>query len=449
MKSHFFESLRLSIPLIIAQLAQFGLGLTDTVMVGWYGTTELAALTLGHACIFFIYITLSGFALGVLAKVSQAFGKNDIIAIRYNLRMGIWLVFGFSLLGLIIASNIKTILIFSNLEPRLIDVIQDYVSIIRWMLPFILLTFVFKAFLISIKKEQIVLIISIFGLAVNIILNYTFIFGNFGAPEFGLEGAAFASLGTSVFMLLTSILYCLLTEVKNIKIFDQFFIFKKETFSGLYKIGWPICLTIMAESGMFSAASLFMGWVGEMQLAAHGIVLTIFALFFMIPLGISQAGTVRVAKTIGEKKINEVGQVAFSIYSLGLGWSILGTIIILVFGNDIISIFLDQKNVNSDLVFSYAVSYLLICCLFHIADTGQILFAAILRGFSDTKVPFLLSLFSYWIIGVPAAYYFSQHTFLAGFGVYFGIGSGLLVASLLLFFRYLSIKKITMVKSVL
>ena len=449
MKSHFLESLRLSIPLIIAQLAQFGLGLTDTVMVGWYGTTELAALTLGHACIFFIYITLSGFALGVLAKVSQAYGNKDIISIRFNLRMGIWLVFGFSLLGLIIASNIKTILIYLNQEPRLINVINDYVSIIRWMIPFILLTFVFKAFLISIKKEKTVLTISIFGLAVNIILNYILIFGKFGAPELGIKGAAFASLGTSIFMLSTAIIYSLLTEVKNIKIFDQFFTFEKETFSGLYKIGWPICLTIMAESGMFSAASVLMGWVGEIQLAAHGIVLTIFALFFMIPLGISQAGTVRVAKTIGEKKFTEVGQVALSIYSLGIGWSILGTIIILIFGNDIIGIFLDPKNTNSDLVFSYAVSYLLICCLFHIADTGQILFAAILRGFSDTKVPFLLSLFSYWIIGVPAAYYFSQHTYLYGFGVYLGIGTGLLVASLLLFFRYLSIKKITMGESII
>ena len=449
MKSHFLESLRLSIPLIIAQLAQFGLGLTDTVMVGWYGTTELAALTLGHACIFFIYITLSGFALGVLAKVSQAYGNKDIISIRFNLRMGIWLVFGFSLLGLIIASNIKTILIYLNQEPRLINVINDYVSIIRWMIPFILLTFVFKAFLISIKKEKTVLTISIFGLAVNIILNYILIFGKFGAPELGIKGAAFASLGTSIFMLSTAIIYSLLTEVKNIKIFDQFFTFEKETFSGLYKIGWPICLTIMAESGMFSAASVLMGWVGEIQLAAHGIVLTIFALFFMIPLGISQAGTVRVAKTIGEKKFNEVGQVALSIYSLGIGWSILGTIIILIFGNDIIGIFLDPKNTNSDLVFSYAVSYLLICCLFHIADTGQILFAAILRGFSDTKVPFLLSLFSYWIIGVPAAYYFSQHTYLYGFGVYLGIGTGLLVASLLLFFRYLSINKITMGESII
>ncbi len=171
MNSHFFESLRLSIPLIIAQLAQFGLGLTDTVMVGWYGTTELAALTLGHACIFFIYITLSGFALGVIAKVSRAFGNNDIIAVRLNLRMGIWLTFIFSLIGFIIASNIKAFLIYFNQEPRLINVINDYVSVIRWMLPFILLTFVFKAFLISIKKEQTVLIISILGLAINIILN--------------------------------------------------------------------------------------------------------------------------------------------------------------------------------------------------------------------------------------------------------------------------------------
>ena len=99
MKSHFLESLRLSIPLIIAQLAQFGLGLTDTVMVGWYGTTELSSFNFRTCMHFFIYITLSGFALGVLAKVSQAYGNKDIISIRFNLRMGIWLVFGFRFTG--------------------------------------------------------------------------------------------------------------------------------------------------------------------------------------------------------------------------------------------------------------------------------------------------------------------------------------------------------------
>jgi len=443
MKEQFFESLKLSLPLIIAQLAQLGLGLTDTLMIGWYGTTELAALTLGHACIFFVYISITGFSLGVIAKVSEAYGSGNLDLVRLNVRMGVWLVLFFSILGIVILANTKVILYLFNQEPNLIEVINGYISIIIWMLPFILLTYVFKAFLISVNKERIVLIISVFGLISNIFLNYLFIFGNLGMPELGLKGAAIASLGSSFLMLTSAIFYSHFSDIKRFQLFTNFFVFDQKVFFQLLKIGWPICLTIMAESGMFSTAPIFMGWIGEAQLAAHGIVMIIFAFFFMIPLGISQAGTVRVAKTIGKKKISEIGDVALSIYGLGLSWAVINTLIIVLFGGNIINLFIDHDNLNANLVIFYASSYLIVCCMFHIADSGQILFAAILRGFSDTKMPFGISLFSYWIVGVPTAYYLSQHTDLLGLGIYLGIGIGLLVATILLFYRYLLIKKIT------
>ena len=448
MKEHFFESFRISLPLIIAQMAQLGLGLTDTLMVGWYGTRELAALTLGHACIFFVYITITGFSLGIIAKVSEAFGSGNLQLVRLNVRMGIWLVLTFSILGILILANTESILILFKQEVGLIEVVKDYVQIIIWMLPTILMTYVFKAFLISVGKERIVLVISIIGLIINFFLNYLFIFGNFGMPELGLRGAAIASLGSSVSMLGATIAYSCLSDIQKYKIFSNFFDFDKKIFSDLFKVGWPICLTIMAESGMFSTAPLFMGWLGEAQLAAHGVVMIVFAFFFMIPLGISQAGTVRVAKTIGERKLNDIGNVAFSIYGLGLGWACVNTVVIIIFREDIINLFIDQTNLNADLVLLYATSYLLVCCLFHIADSGQILFAAILRGFSETKIPFAMSLFSYWAIGVPTAYYLSQHTQALGLGVYLGIGTGLLIASILLFYRYLKVKKTTVIKFV-
>ncbi len=445
MRVHFFESFKISLPLIIAQMAQLGLGLTDTLMVGWYGTQELAALTLGHACIFFVYITITGFSLGIITKVSEAVGSENLQLVRLNFRMGVWLVLTFSILGILILANTESILTLFKQDANLIEVVGDYMQIIIWMLPTILMTYVFKAFLISVGKERIVLIISVFGLIVNFILNYLFIFGNFGLPELGLRGAAFASLGSSVSMLGGTIAYSCFSDIHKYKIFSNFFDFDKKIFSSLFKVGWPICLTIMAESGMFSTAPLFMGWIGEAQLAAHGVVMIIFAFFFMIPLGISQAGTVRIAKTIGERKLNDIGNVAFSVYGLGLGWACLNTAIIIIFREDIVNLFIDQTNLNADLVLMYAISYLLVCSLFHLADSGQILFAAILRGFSETKIPFVMSLFSYWAIGVPTAYYLSQHTKALGLGVYLGIGTGLLFASILLFYRYLTVKRTTII----
>ena len=141
-------------------------------MIGWYGTSELAALTLGHACLFFVYITLTGFSLAVITNVSQAFGKADEEALRLNFRMGLWLVFAFSLIGLVLVSKTEEFLTYLNQDEQIINIVSQYIEIVQWMVPFLLLTYVIKAFLISVKKQQVVLSISILGLATNIVLNY-------------------------------------------------------------------------------------------------------------------------------------------------------------------------------------------------------------------------------------------------------------------------------------
>ena len=440
MREHLLSTLKLSLPLIIAQIAQLGLGLTDVAMIGWYGTSELAALTLGHACLFFVYITLTGFSLAVITNVSKAFGKADIKALRLNFRMGLWLVFAFSLIGLVLVSNTENFLTYLKQDPYIVGIVSEYIKIVQWMIPFLLLTYVVKAFLISVKKQQIVLVISILGLGTNFVFNYLFIFGNFGFPELGIQGVAYSSLLTSFAMMISGLFYIYFSDLKEKQIFKDFFIFDSEIFLNLFKLGWPICLTIMAESGMFSFASILMGWIGDVELAAHGISLTVFALFFMIPLGISQAGTVIIAKIIGANELTKLDQAASSVYLLGLGWAVLNTFLIIFFGDLIISVFLNSNDLNVEKVAFYAGIFLFVGCFFHLADSGQILFAALLRGFSDTKKPFIISLFSYWAVGIPSAYFLSQKTSLAGSGVYYGIGLGLLVCSILLFLRFITIK---------
>ena len=440
MREHLLSTLKLSLPLIIAQIAQLGLGLTDVAMIGWYGTSELAALTLGHACLFFVYITLTGFSLAVITNVSKAFGKADIKALRLNFRMGLWLVFAFSLIGLVLVSKTENFLTYLEQDPYIVGIVSEYIKIVQWMIPFLLLTYVVKAFLISVKKQQIVLVISILGLGTNFVFNYLFIFGNFGFPELGIQGVAYSSLLTSFAMMISGLFYIYFSDLKEKQIFKDFFIFDSEIFLNLFKLGWPICLTIMAESGMFSFASILMGWIGNIELAAHGISLTVFALFFMIPLGISQAGTVIIAKIIGANELTKLDQAASSVYLLGLGWAVLNTFLIIFFGDLIISVFLNSNDLNVEKVAFYAGIFLFVGCFFHLADSGQILFAALLRGFSDTKKPFIISLFSYWAVGIPSAYFLSQKTSLAGSGVYYGIGLGLLVCSILLFLRFITIK---------
>ena len=231
MREHLLYAFKLSLPLIIAQIAQLGLGLTDVAMIGWYGTSELAALTLGHTCLFFIYITLTGFSLAVITNVSRAFGKEDTEALRINFRMGLWLVFAFSLFGLALVSKTSAFLTFLEQDEYIVEIVSEYIQIVQWMMPFLLLTYVIKAFLISVKKQQVVLFISILGLITNFIFNYLFIFGNFGLPELGITGVACSSLLTSICMMLSGLFYIHLSDLKEKQIFKDFFVFCEESVS--------------------------------------------------------------------------------------------------------------------------------------------------------------------------------------------------------------------------
>ena len=199
------------------------------------------------------------------------------------------------------------------------------------------------------------------------------------------------------------------------------------------------CGTLAADN-MGETVQL-MGWVGKIELAAHGILMEIFALAFMISLGISQAATIRVGTLLGESKIIELRKVAMSIYILGLGFSIFIILVLLVSGNFFINLFLDQGIPKSNEVIEYASILLIFGIAFHFFDCGQILSIGLLRGLSDTRLPFYISLVSFWGIGITVAYFLSNYTNFGGIGVWIGLGLGMTSCFAGLSYRFEILKK--------
>ena len=196
--------------------------------------------------------------------------------------------------------------------------------IAKWtVLPFMIFT-MFRSFLMSIDRAYIIFWVSVIGLFFNAVLNYILIFGKFGAPRLEIQGAAIASVSSSVLMLLLILTYTQFSKsTRDFSLFKRIYRLDANTLIHVFKLGFPIGLTTLVEVSSFSAATVLMGWVGKIELAAHGILMQIFALAFMISLGISQAATIRVGILLGESNIIELRKVAMSIYILGLGVSIL------------------------------------------------------------------------------------------------------------------------------
>ncbi|MEP0944004.1 MAG: MATE family efflux transporter [Rhizobiaceae bacterium] len=448
MGSHLRATLVLGVPLVLAQLAQIAIGVTDTIMLGWLGTTELAAGTLAFQCFFIFLIVGIGFGAAMVPLIANALGRDDPTSVRRASRMGLWVLFALAIVFMVPLWFTKSILLALGQEEQLAQLAANYMRIAQWSLAPAFLLIGLRSFLTSLEKANVVLWITIFASILNGLLNYALIFGNWGAPRMEIEGAATASLISNVFAVVLAI--WLVSRTPEAKPYDLFVRFWRPDWGAVARIcqlGVPISLSILAEAGMFSAASIMIGWLGEIQLAAHGIALQLASVAFMIPLGLAQGGSVRVGNAAGRGDKQAVGMAGRAVMILAVGIGVLSALIFLVFPEPLIRLFLDDTTSADkvELVVRIGVPMLYMAAAFQVFDSLQVASGSNLRGLQDTKIPMYIAAFSYWVIGVGSAYVFAFHLGTGGVGVWGGLVVGLAAASLGLTLRFNSRERLGLV----
>jgi MATE family multidrug resistance protein len=204
----------------------------------------------------------------------------------------------------------------------------------------------------------------------------------------------------------------------------------------LIKLGTPIAISILAEVGLFHAASVMMGWIGTVQLAAHGVALQIAAVAFMIPLGFGNAATVRIANALGKKDHVAVGRAGYSALAVVLCIATVVAVILLIFPHNLASLFLDMKNDDASQVLEFAIPMILVAAAFQLADSIQGVFIGALRGLKDINVPMRLGIVSYWGVGVTSGYVLAFPLGFGSIGLWIGLAIGLTTASVFLVWRF-------------
>lgn len=445
--SHFKASLVLGLPIIGTQLAQMGIGFIDTLMLGWLGAETLAASVLGTTLFFVVLVVGFGLANAVMPMVAQAAGEDDSRSLRRVVRMGFWIVTFYGVLMMPLLWNTERILLAIGQKPALASMAQEYVRIAQWSIFPVLIVSVLRSYLAALERTQIVLWVTLVGVAVNALLNYAFIFGNFGMPRMELAGAAVATLGTNFVTAAILLTYTYrLKALREHEIFVRFWRPDWAAFWEVLRVGFPISLTILAEVGLFAVASVMMGWIGTIELAAHGIALQITSIAFMIPLSFSQVGTVRLGRAIGRKDKLGGARAGKVVLVLGVGFAVFSGIVFILVPEPLIGLYLDEANPDSLSIISYGVPLLIVAASFQIVDTLQVLGAGLLRAMKDTRVPMLIAIFSYWIVGAPAAYFFAFVLDFKGTGVWSGMALGLAVAAILMNLRYFNREKLGLIK---
>lgn len=427
----------LGLPLVGSHLAQFLLHVTDTIMLGWYGVTDLAAGALG-ATLFFVIFTLGmGYGQAVMPMVASASARGDEVEVRRVTRMGMWLSLAAGFLALPVFLFSGPILNALGQEPEVARIGSEYLGIVGFGLAPALVAMVLKSYLAALGRTQVVLWVSLAGVVVNIGVNWVLIFGNLGFPELGARGAAIASVAVQIVTVLAMLVYAVwLPALRRYQLLVRFW---RPDWRALWRVqalGLPIGLAMLAETGLFAASAVMLGWLGDETLAAHSIALEITALFFMVHLGLSNAATVLVGRARGRADPEALRAAARAAVALSLGFAVVTMVLYWLLAEQMVSLFLRPDEPQRAIIIPLGVSLLMVAALFQLADSGQVMAMGLLRGVQDTQQPMVIAAVSYWLIGMPASYGLGFIVGLGGVGVWLGLVVGLTAAALALHVRF-------------
>ncbi len=434
---HARATLVLGLPLIGSHLAQMALHVADTVMMGWYGVTELAAVVIASSSFFVVFILGSGCAPAVKPLVAARLGAGDETQVRRDTRMGLWLSILYGVASYPLFWWSEPILLALGQQPEVAALGQDFLRVAGLGMIPALLVMALKSYLAALSRTQMVLWVTMAALALNVAVNWFLIFGNGGAPELGVVGAAIASLSVQILSFVLLALYAgFLPDLRRFRLWQRFWRADWVALRRVFRLGWPIGVTGLAESGLFQASALMMGWIGTVELAAHGIAMQAAALAFMVHLGLSNAITVRTGYFDGAGDGVALRDGAL----VGIGLSlIIGMVMVagfLIYPAQIVAIFLDMTQPESAQIVAFGTILMALAALFLIMDAMQVIALGLLRGVQDTRVPMWLAAVSYWGIGIPCSYVLAFPLGLGGVGLWLGLVVGLLFAASLLMARF-------------
>ena len=347
----------MGLPLVGGHLGQIAIGVSDTVMAGWYSVEALAAVTLASTYFFVLLIFGSGFAWGVMPLVAAFDAEGDEGGLRRATRMGMWLSMGFAVLALPLMIWSRPIMALMGQDQALADMVDGYLFIAAWGIFPALMVMVLKSYLAALERTQVVLWITLLAGVANVLANYAFIFGNWGAPELGVRGAAIASVTSHSVSLVAVVIY-VLWKMPQHQMFVRLWRPDFEMLARVFRLGLPIGFTGLSEVGLFAASAVMMGWLGTVALAAHGIALQLASITFMVHLGISNVATIRAGNAYGRRDPAHLARGAITATVMSALVAVLTIFVFVMWPEPLINLFMQRDEPARDQILVIGVGLL-------------------------------------------------------------------------------------------
>ncbi|HBO3624214.1 TPA: proton-coupled multidrug efflux MATE transporter PmpM [Pseudomonas aeruginosa] len=395
------ELLTLAAPIMIAQLATTAMGFVDAVMAGRASPHDLAAVALGNSIWIPMFLLMTGTLLATTAKVAQRYGAGDQPGTGPLVRQALWLALLIGpLSGAVLWWLSEPILGLMKVRPELIGPSLLYLKGIALGFPAAALYHVLRCYTNGLGRTRPSMVLGIGGLLLNIPINYALIYGHFGMPKMGGPGCGWATGSVMWFMFLGMLFWVNKASIyRASQLFSRWEWPDRATIGPLVAVGLPIGIAVFAESSIFSVIALLIGGLDENVVAGHQIALNFSALVFMIPYSLGMAVTVRVGHNLGAGLPRDARFAAGMGMAAALGYACVSASLMLLLREQIAAMYSPDPA-----VIAIAASLIVFSALFQFSDALQVTAAGALRGYQDTRVTMIMTLFAYWGIGLPVGY---------------------------------------------
>jgi MATE family multidrug resistance protein len=423
------DLLGLALPVTTVQVGMMTMGVVDTAMMGRVGAADLAAVAIGSLYFFLISIIGQGILMALDPVIAQGAGANDHAAVARGVQRGLILAALLGVITSLLHFPAEPVLALLRQPPDVVPLAGDYVlALVPGILPFFVFT-VFRQSLQALHETRPLVITIVVANLVNVFFNWVFIFGNLGMPALGARGAGYATSVTR-FLMMVGLLGVAWPLLRPLIFPVHRESFERAPLIRLLRIGIPIGLHHELEFGAFGAIALLMGTLGTIEVAAHQIAINIAALTFMVPLGVGSASAVLVGRAVGREAPDDARRAAVASLGVGVGFMMTSAAVMLLFPGALAGLYTDLSD-----VLVLATTLIPIAGAFQIFDGTQAVSAGTLRGLGDTRVPMLIGLVGFWLIGLPVSAVLGFWAGLGPIGLWWGLVAGLGVVAFLLLAR--------------
>src|SRR5712692_2216715 len=436
LRADFVLTLRLALPLIIAEVGWMSMGIVDTIMVGRLPDSAVAigATGLGQSLYHSIAIFGGGLLLGLDTFVSQAYGREDLNDARHSLVNGLFLAFALTPILMFAVSFWPALMTRFGISLELVGPMRPFLSALNWGTLPLLAYFALRRYLQAVNVANPIMFALISANIVNAIGDWVLIYGHLGFRAMGITGSGWSTCFARIYMAGVLAVTLLWVESKRARALPRWagaVRIDMHRVWALLKLGAPAATQILLEIGAFGAATALVAKLGAVPLSGHEIALNCAALTFMVPLGISSAAAVRVGQQLGRRDPAGARRAGWSAISLGASFMTCSGLVFVSIPTLIARLFSPDP-----MVIRTGAKLLLVAAAFQLFDGLQTVATGALRGAGDTKTPMLANFVAYWLLGIPAGYVLCFTLGWGALGIWIGLCGGLMIIGSALLFAW-------------